>query len=50
MFETLAQFLHMDGYGLYVWGSYVLAGLAYGGLVWHTVSRHKAIQKNIQAP
>ena len=50
MFETLAQYLHMDGYGLYVWGSYGLVTLAYGVLIWHTIAQHNALQKSIQAP
>lgn len=41
-----SEFLSMDGYAFYVWGSYGLALLAMGSEVLFLVRRRKALQRH----
>ena len=44
--SSLSQFLEMDGYALYVWGSYAMVG---AGVVWEALTllqrRRRALQE-----
>ncbi len=46
--ESLSAFIAMGGYGLYVWGSYVVTAAVIGVEVWLLVSRHRAAQRALQ--
>ncbi|HVB48862.1 MAG TPA: heme exporter protein CcmD [Burkholderiales bacterium] len=43
---SLSNFLHMGGYGLYVWGSYAVAALCIAGELWLLARRWRAAQGN----
>ncbi len=40
-FETLTDFLSMDGHGTYVWASYIVTAIALKILVWYPFSKQK---------
>jgi len=39
--QTLADFLDMGGYGLYVWGSYAMVAVVLAWEGWMLVQRHR---------
>lgn len=47
MFETLADFWHMGGNGVYVWGSYGLCAVLMLGLAAQTLRRIRTRQRDL---
>ncbi len=45
--NSLAEFLAMGGYGLYVWGSYGMTALVLAAELWALRARRKALASEI---
>ena len=46
--ESFSAFIAMGGYGVYVWGSYLVTAAVLGAEVWILVSRHRAAQRELR--
>ena len=47
-FESIQDFIVMNGHGLYVWSSVVIAVLILGGLLVHPLLLHRAQLRQLQ--
>ncbi len=45
--ESLSAFIAMGGYGVYVWGSYVVSAAVLGIEVWLLIARHREARRRI---
>lgn len=48
-FNTLAEFVGMGGYGLFVWPSYALTVLTIGGLLVTSFIRHRSLAAQLES-
>ncbi|HZE92187.1 MAG TPA: heme exporter protein CcmD [Rhizobacter sp.] len=48
--NSTADFFHMGGYGLYVWGSYAVAALVFAVEPWLAARRRKRAQAALLSP
>jgi heme exporter protein D len=46
-FASLHDLIFMNGHGVYVWGAYGISFFTLITLVWHAVSRHTKLRKEI---
>lgn len=44
---SLDNFLHMGGYGLYVWGSYAVTALCLVAEIWILAQRKRTLHKQL---
>lgn len=44
---SLDNFLHMGGYGLYVWGSYAVTALCIVAEIWLVANRKRTLRKQL---
>jgi heme exporter protein D len=47
---SLAEFMAMGGYGLYVWGSYVVTALLIGVEIFLLMRRHRVARGRLSEP
>lgn len=45
---SIEQFLHMDGYGFYIWTSYGLSFLIFILLIWSTRAKYKMLTEKLK--
>ncbi len=43
--NSWAEFFSMGGYGLYVWGSYLMSFVCIAGEIWLILNRRRTLQK-----
>ncbi len=46
--QSIDEFLHMGGYGLYVWGSYGVTLVVLAAEVWLARARHRRARADLQ--
>lgn len=44
-FDSVAAFLAMGGYGLYVWSAFFATFLCLGGLIWHSFYVRRTLRR-----
>ena len=49
MSATITEFIHLNGYGLYVWPAFGFAALVLGGMAWRVVARLRASDAALRA-
>lgn len=47
-FNNLADFIHMNGHGSFVWASYGITFLLVFGLIWFTFAERKKVIKKLR--
>lgn len=45
--HSVSEFIHMGGYGLYVWGSFGATALVVAAEIWQVNARRKAIFRSL---
>jgi heme exporter protein D len=48
--ESFSAFISMGGYGLYVWGSYLVSAVVLAVEAWSLVARHRRARRALQPP
>lgn len=46
IWNSLDDFIAMGGYGLYVWGSYLVTAALIAAEIWLLRARHRAVEKS----
>ncbi len=46
--KSFDEFIHMGGYGLYVWGSYFVTFAVLAGETWLARARHRRARADLQ--